>query len=200
MFGNLQQQGDTNSNHDLIDIFSCFHHTVNFLDSDFSADFTYGDVFDFDSISSGSFEYNIISCEFPVGGRRCQKKRQKNCVFWVENIKKSCWYRYFMRLGLTREITHELSNNDRYREFRHWLTMLVPSDIIACLAIQRGSIMMVTGTLDWREERTWSATMVICFGQHQFARTRKQTMLHWKVSFRQIWRVSERMLNVLLIF
>ena len=88
MFGNLQQQGDTNSNHNMIDFFSCFHHTVNFLDSDFSADFTYGDAFDFDSISSGSFEYDIISCEFSVGGRRCQKKRRKNCVFWVKNIKK----------------------------------------------------------------------------------------------------------------
>ena len=31
------------------------------------------------------------------------------------------------------------------------MTLFVPSDIIACLPIQRGSIMMATGTLDPRE-------------------------------------------------
>jgi hypothetical protein len=31
------------------------------------------------------------------------------------------------------------------------MTMFVPSDIIACLPIQRGSIMMETGTFDRRE-------------------------------------------------
>jgi hypothetical protein len=73
MFGNFQQQGD---NHKLFDFFSGFQdnaefgHVVDFLDADFGADFTYGDAFDFDSISSGSFEYSNVSCEFSVERRR----------------------------------------------------------------------------------------------------------------------------------
>ena len=96
-----------------------FVHVVDFLDAGFGADFTYGDAFDFDSISYDSFEYDNVSCEFFVECRRhrSRKKRQMNQVFQLENIKKSCWYRYFTRHGLLREITHELSNSDRYGEF-----------------------------------------------------------------------------------
>ena len=102
-----------------------FVHVVDFLDAGFDADFTYGDAFDFDSISSGSFEYDNVSCEYSVEHRRrrSRKKRGTNRVFCRENIKKSCWYRYFTRPGLTREITHELSSSDRYGEFRHWFRM-----------------------------------------------------------------------------
>ncbi len=108
-FGNLQQQGNKNSNHNSFDFFSGFQddvefvHTVDFLDANFGADFTYGDAFDFDSISSGSFEYDNVSCEFSVEHRQCrrQKKCRTNWVFLVENVKKSCWYRYFTRRGLT---------------------------------------------------------------------------------------------------
>jgi hypothetical protein len=39
-------------------------------------------------------------------------------------------------------------------------------------------IMMEMGTFNQRAVCTWSATMVICFGQHPFARTRKQTTQH----------------------
>jgi hypothetical protein len=106
MFGNLQQQGDTRN---LFDFFSGFQddaefgHVVDFLDADFGADFTYGDAFDFDSISSGSFEYDNVSCEFSVERRRrrCRKKQRTNRVFRLENINKSCWYRYFMHPRLT---------------------------------------------------------------------------------------------------
>ena len=100
-----------------------FGYTVNFFRFRLSADFTYGDAFDFNPISSGSFENDNVSCEFYVERRRCQKKRWTNRIFWVKNVKKSCWYRYFTRPGLTREITHELSNSDRYGEFWHWFCM-----------------------------------------------------------------------------
>jgi hypothetical protein len=79
MFGNLQQQVDK---HNSLNFFSGFQdnvefgRVVDFLDANFGADFTYGDAFDFDSISSGSFEYDNVSCEFSVERRRrrCRKK------------------------------------------------------------------------------------------------------------------------------
>lgn len=43
-----------------------FGHTVDFLVADFVADFTYGDAFEFNSISSGSFEYDNVSREFSI--------------------------------------------------------------------------------------------------------------------------------------
>ena len=127
MFGNLQQQGDHPNSFDFFSRFQDdaeFVHVVDVLDAGFGADFTYRDAFDFDSISSGgSFEYDNVSCEFSVEHRRCRsrKKRRTNRVFRLKKLNKSCWYRYFTRPGLTREITHELSNSDR--EFRHWFCM-----------------------------------------------------------------------------
>ena len=105
MVGNLQQQGDNHS----FDFFSGFQdetnfgHTVKFLDAKFGVDFTYGDAFDFESISAWAFEYDNVSCEFSVERRqhKCQKKRRKNHVFRFKNVKKSCWYRHFVRPGLT---------------------------------------------------------------------------------------------------
>ena len=122
MFGNLQQQGDHPNSFDFFSGFQDaaeFVHVVDFLDAGFGADFTYGDAFDFNSIRSGSFEYDNVSCEFSVESRRCRsrKKRWTNQVFRLENIKKLCWYRYFTHPGLTREITHELRNSDCYGEF-----------------------------------------------------------------------------------
>jgi hypothetical protein len=128
MFGNLQEQGDHPNSFDFFTGFQNdaeFVHVVDFLDARFDADFTYGDAFDFDSMSSGSFEYDNVSCEFSVEHRqrRSRKKQRTNRVFRLENIKKSCWYRYFTCPGLTRDIKHELSNSDRYGEFRHWFCM-----------------------------------------------------------------------------
>ena len=83
MFGNLQQQGDHPNSFDFFAGFQDdkeFVHVFDFLDDGFSADFTYGDIFDFDSISSGSFEYDNVSCEFSVERRRSRsrKKRRTN--------------------------------------------------------------------------------------------------------------------------
>ena len=66
-----------------------FVHVVVFLDAGFGADFTYGDAFDFDSISSGSFEYDNVSCECSVERRqrRSQKKRWMNRVFNSRTLK-----------------------------------------------------------------------------------------------------------------
>jgi hypothetical protein len=87
-----------------------FATNFDFIGMDFGADFTFKDAFDFNSIDSGAFEYDNISCESSVERmlwlrRRNRRKRQNNRVFCKENVKKSCWYRYFTRPGLTREIT-----------------------------------------------------------------------------------------------
>ena len=87
MFGCYLQEQENHPN--LFDFFNGFQgdlkfvHVVDFLDAGFDADFTYGDAFDFDSISSGSFEYDNVSCEFSVERRqrRSQKKRRTNQVF-----------------------------------------------------------------------------------------------------------------------
>ena len=52
-----------------------------------------------------------------------RRKRQNNCVFRNENIKKSCWYRYFTHPGLTREIMHELSTSNCLGGFPCWFCM-----------------------------------------------------------------------------
>jgi hypothetical protein len=146
MVVNLQQQG---LNHYSFDLFSgCqddtdFGNTVEFLDATFGVDFTYGDAFDFESISSWAFEYDNVSCEFSVERRlrRCRKKCRTNCVFRFENMKKSCWYRYITRPGVTREIMHELSSSDRFGEFRHWFHMpLSKVEDLTNILIDRGYI------------------------------------------------------------
>jgi hypothetical protein len=50
-----------------------FSNAFDFSDPDFGAYFTFRDAFDFDSISSWSFEYNNVSCEFSV--ERRQRRR-----------------------------------------------------------------------------------------------------------------------------
>ena len=73
MSGNLQEQGDDPNSFDFFTGFQDyaeFVHIVDFLDAGFDADFTYGDAFNFDSINSGSFAYDNVSCEFSVEQRR----------------------------------------------------------------------------------------------------------------------------------
>ncbi len=80
-----------------------FGNAFDFLDPDFGAYFTFKYAFDFNSISSGSFKYDNVSCEFSVELRQCrrQKKRWKNHMFQLKNVKKSCYTHYFTRIGLT---------------------------------------------------------------------------------------------------
>ena len=70
MFGNLQEQGDHPNSLNFFLGFKTTRNGVDFLDAGFDADFGYGNAFNFDSISSGSFEYNNVSCEFSVERRR----------------------------------------------------------------------------------------------------------------------------------
>jgi hypothetical protein len=87
-----------------------------------------------------------MSCEFSVEHmfwlRRCnRRKHQKNHVLCKENVKKSCWYWYFTRPGLTCKTTHKLSTGDCFREFCHWFYMsLAKVEELTTILIDRGYI------------------------------------------------------------
>ncbi len=53
-----------------------FATNFDFIEMDFGADFTLKDAFDFDSIDSGAFEYDNISCESSV--ERVLRLQQRN--------------------------------------------------------------------------------------------------------------------------
>ena len=57
--------------------------------------------------------------------RRRRKTRRPNPQFRKKSVKESCWYREFLRPGITRELTHELSTSDRFGEFCNWFRMLL---------------------------------------------------------------------------
>jgi hypothetical protein len=121
--------------------------SFDFLDVDFSADFTFKDAFDFDSIVSGSFEYNNISCEFSdermLRLQHCirQKKHVANCTYHFKNIQKLCWYQYFTRHGRTQELMHELSSSDRFGDFCHRICMpLAKAEVLTNILIDCGFI------------------------------------------------------------
>jgi hypothetical protein len=63
-----------------------FTTNFDFIGTDFGADFMFEDAFDFDSIDSGVFEYDNISCEFSVKSvwrqrQRNRRKRKKIAYF-----------------------------------------------------------------------------------------------------------------------
>jgi len=77
--------------------------------------------------SFGSYENEYDNASFlfsvksymGVGNRnhRSHKKHRPNRQFHKKSVKKSCWYREFLRL------THELSTLDRFGEFCNWFRM-----------------------------------------------------------------------------
>ena len=80
------------------------------------------------SLSYGA--YDDASCSFSVESsvqlRRCHrrhKQRRPNRLYRKESVKLSGLYRNFLRPGMTRDLTHELSTSDRYGEFRSLFRM-----------------------------------------------------------------------------
>jgi hypothetical protein len=56
-------------------------------------------------------------------------------------VKNSSWYRNFTALGVTRDLTHELSSSDRFGEFRHYFCMsLSKVDVLMDILITRGYV------------------------------------------------------------
>jgi len=87
-----------------------------------------GSLFSFGSYEN---EYNKASFSFSVetyvgvGNQiRCRhKKHHPNRQFHKKSVKKSCWYREFLRPVITRDLMHELSTTDRFGKFHNWFRM-----------------------------------------------------------------------------
>ncbi len=57
-------------------------NAFDFFDPDFGAYFTFRDAFDFDSISSGSFKYDNVSCEFRLSVGNADVKRSTGRIVY----------------------------------------------------------------------------------------------------------------------
>ena len=83
------------------------------------------------SFGSNENEYDDASFSFSVESyvgvrNRNHRSRKKHCPnrqFCKKSVKKSCWYREFLRPGITCYLTHELSTSDRFGEFCNWFRM-----------------------------------------------------------------------------
>jgi hypothetical protein len=87
-----------------------------------------GSLFSFGSYKNeyddASFSFSVESYVGVRNRNRCsRKKRRPNRQFSKKSVKKSCWYREFLRPGITHDMTHELSTSDRFGEFRNWFRM-----------------------------------------------------------------------------
>ena len=77
----------------------------------------------FFSFGSYSHEFDDASFTFSVESyvgdtRHRRKKRRPNRQYRKKSsVKNSCWYRKFLRPGMTRDMTNELSTSDRFGEF-----------------------------------------------------------------------------------
>jgi hypothetical protein len=107
------------------------------LDGEF--DFGFGGDFNFlsaqesgfggASFGADPFDYDGVSIDCSIEDyvlfRRHRRLRihRSNRHFRIESVKKSCLYVQFIKPGLTREMTHELSSSDRYGDFHHYFRM-----------------------------------------------------------------------------
>ena len=99
------------------------------------------------SLGDDQFDYDGISIDYSikdyVSFRCCHRRciQQSNRQFWIESVKKSCWYVQFLKPGITREMMHELSSSDRYGDFCHYFRMpLFKVEELTSLLIRRGYI------------------------------------------------------------
>ena len=115
------------------DPLAAFNFVLDFLPVvDFGEGFQFDQPFHFDDFGGvrdglPSFSaYDDDSCLFSDESsvlrrsrrsRRC-KQRNPNRHYQRESVLLSSWYRSFLRPGMTRDLTHELSVSDRFGEFR----------------------------------------------------------------------------------
>ena len=110
-----------------------FWGDFNFLSAQESGHHLGDDQFDYDGVS---IDYSIEDYVAFRRRRRCRIRRT-NCHFRIESVKKSCWYLQFLKPGITREMTHELSSSDRYGDFRHYFRMPLFNSLTAMFAYLR---------------------------------------------------------------
>jgi hypothetical protein len=99
------------------------------------------------SFGANPFDYDGVSIDCSiedyVSFRRHRRRhiRRTNCHFRIESVKKSCWYFQFLKPGITRQMTHELSSSDRYGDFRHYFRIpLFKVEELTSFLIRRGYI------------------------------------------------------------
>jgi hypothetical protein len=120
------------------------------------------------SLSYGA--YDDDSCSFSVESsvrlrrhrrRNRRKQRCPNRLYRKESVKLSGWYRNFLRPGMTRDLTHEVSSSDRYGEFRSLFRMpLSKVEELTDIFISRGYI-EVPRSLKFREEFRERAELLV---------------------------------------
>ena len=150
------------------DPFAAFDFLSDFLPAvDFGEGFRFDQPFNFadfggDSDGPPSYGgYDDDSCSFSVESsvgrlrrrrRRSRKQRSPNRHYRKESVLLSSWYRSFLRPGMTRDLTHELSTSDRFGEFRSLFRMpLAKVEELTDIFISRGYI-KVPRSLSFRAE------------------------------------------------
>jgi hypothetical protein len=150
------------------DPFAAFDFLSDFLPAvDFGEGFRFDQPFNFadfggDSDGPPSYGgYDDDSCSFSVESsvgrlrrrrRRSRKQRSPNRHYRKESVLLSSWYRTFLRPGMTRDLTHELSTSDRFGEFRSLFRMpLAKVEELTDIFISRGYI-KVPRSLSFRAE------------------------------------------------
>ena len=117
---------------------------------------SYNDEFD-----DASFTFSVESY---VGDNRPRhKKRRPNRQYHKKSsVKKSCWYREFLRPGMTRDLTHELSASDRFGEFCNWFRMpLSKVEELTDIFINRGYLKPARSLLRRSEFRKRSELFIM---------------------------------------
>jgi hypothetical protein len=79
-----------------------------------------GSLFSFRSYKqdNASFSFSIESyVGFGRHRHRRRRKRHPNHQYHKNSAKQSCWYKIFLRPGITRDLMHELLTTDWYGEF-----------------------------------------------------------------------------------
>jgi len=115
------------------DPFPLYDFSSEFLpppDFDESFNFDFEESFNFDDVSAASNSsfygrYDDESCSLSVEDyvqlhhrrRRRRARRRKNRHFRKDSVLLSPWYVNFLRPGIVRDLTHELSSSDRFGEF-----------------------------------------------------------------------------------
>ena len=94
---------------------------------------------------------------------RCTRnKRRPNRQFCKKSVKKSCWYCKFLRPGITRDLTHELSTLDRFGEFCNWFRMpLSKIEQLTDMFINREYIKPARSLMYQAEFREWSELFIM---------------------------------------
>lgn len=133
---------------------------------DFGESFGFGSAFNFDGAPAAAGDssfyggYDDESCSMfvedyvPWFGRRSYRRRPRraNRHYRKDSVLSSPWYVSFLRPGITRDLTHELSSSDRFGKFRSLFCMLLSKvEELTDIFIDRGYI-REPRSLRFREE------------------------------------------------